>query len=394
MQMNSSPPGSRPSASCNGQDDVTLKVSSCSHNFKKFPTISVVVPAYNVERYIEEALDSLLAQSVPFHEIIVINDGSTDGTADRLARYVGHPLVQVHTTANQGLGRARNTGIAHATGEYLYFFDSDDILDPSFVATIGHILSTNRSLDLVFFSGVSFYDDGYEAGFDELLERKLSGDFPTGLAAAEALYGAGGAFANAVLYVSRTALWQRGLSFAPILYEDAEVFPRLCAAAAQSHVTNACLFRRRLRRNSIVTTRPTQAHVSGHWDAFDTAAHVTASLQGSPMQPFMTTWTVEMMWRYLKSCSDARIAPNLIQVSAVFRRMGYLPWRLLRDLWSPVNRVTLLRIVKWNTIYAARRITGRNAAATASAPAPTPAGKPHEQPHVESVAQDERRTAP
>jgi len=89
------------------------------------PKISVIIPAYNSERFIGEAIESVLAQDYPAHEIIVVNDGSIDGTADVLNQY-RRSIIARHTK-NQGTGAARNIGLHMATGNYIAFLDVDDL---------------------------------------------------------------------------------------------------------------------------------------------------------------------------------------------------------------------------------------------------------------------------
>ncbi|MGZ8750613.1 MAG: glycosyltransferase family 2 protein, partial [Pseudonocardia sp.] len=95
------------------------------------PRLSVVVPAYQVVEWLAESLASVLDQSLRDLEVVVVDDGSTDGTgelADRIAA-TDHRVRVVHQ-ANVGLGAARNVGVAHATGELLAFADSDDLVSP------------------------------------------------------------------------------------------------------------------------------------------------------------------------------------------------------------------------------------------------------------------------
>ena len=89
------------------------------------PLISVVIPVYNGERYIGEAIKSVLAQKHRPLEIIVIDDGSTDGTA-KIIQQFGDP-VQYHYQPNAGLGATRNAGATIAKGEFLAFLDADDL---------------------------------------------------------------------------------------------------------------------------------------------------------------------------------------------------------------------------------------------------------------------------
>src|SRR6185503_15656269 len=90
--------------------------------------VSVVVPTHNGERYIAEAIDSILAQTVPPAEIIVVDDGSID-EGPRIARSYDAPVSVLHQ-ANAGAAAARNTGIAAATQPYLAFLDHDDLWTP------------------------------------------------------------------------------------------------------------------------------------------------------------------------------------------------------------------------------------------------------------------------
>ena len=90
------------------------------------PLVSVVIPVYNVEQYIEEALSSVLAQSYPNLEIIVVDDGSPDQSIALIRQVFSDVRIRIIEQKNRGLAGARNTGIRHANGEYLAFLDSDD----------------------------------------------------------------------------------------------------------------------------------------------------------------------------------------------------------------------------------------------------------------------------
>ena len=95
------------------------------------PKLSIVVPVYNVAPYLDEALDSAENQTYKDLEIICVNDGSTDNSLEILERHAAKDSrIKIITQENQGLSGARNTGIRAATGKYIYFFDSDDVIAP------------------------------------------------------------------------------------------------------------------------------------------------------------------------------------------------------------------------------------------------------------------------
>ncbi len=100
-------------------------------------TISVIVPVYNVEKYLRQCLDSLLQQTYKDIEVILIDDGSTDASGSICDEYAArYDNFQVIHKENAGLGMARNTGLDHISGEYVAFVDSDDYLDPGSIEAL------------------------------------------------------------------------------------------------------------------------------------------------------------------------------------------------------------------------------------------------------------------
>jgi len=110
--------------------------------------ISVVIPGYNVERYIKRAIDSVLAQTCPAHEIIVVDDGSTDNTAEIIKTY-GSKIRCIYQK-NAGVSVARNTGIEAATGDWIAFLDADDEWLPQRLAAQTEHLRRNPDLKWTF----------------------------------------------------------------------------------------------------------------------------------------------------------------------------------------------------------------------------------------------------
>jgi len=124
------------------------------------PDVSVVIPLYNNKRYISEALDSALEQGACTVEIIVVDDGSTDGGADIVAAYAeNHSEIELIRQANQGVAAARNHALNLATGTYIAFLDSDDALRPGALADMVY-LANHWHADLVIGESRNVYTFG------------------------------------------------------------------------------------------------------------------------------------------------------------------------------------------------------------------------------------------
>lgn len=99
------------------------------------PKLSIVIPVYNVENYLAKCLDSVIYPDLDDYEIILVNDGSTDSSGEICQSYARQyeNIIRLITTANGGLGKARDVGIDAASGEFIAFLDSDDYLSPNAV---------------------------------------------------------------------------------------------------------------------------------------------------------------------------------------------------------------------------------------------------------------------
>lgn len=110
------------------------------------PLISVVIPVYNAEQFLPACLDSVLHQDYPSFEILVIDDGSTDGSAALIDRYAARePRIVALHQRNAGVSAARNRGLTEARGEYIAFVDADDRVTPSYLS---HLLSPQTDLSI------------------------------------------------------------------------------------------------------------------------------------------------------------------------------------------------------------------------------------------------------
>jgi glycosyltransferase involved in cell wall biosynthesis len=110
--------------------------------------VSVIIPVFNGERYLSAAIESVLAQTHPPFEIIVVDDGSKDSSG-KIARGFGQP-VRCHAQVNQGLAAARNQGVRLAAGDFLAFLDADDLWLPDKLTQQVALLTALASLEAVF----------------------------------------------------------------------------------------------------------------------------------------------------------------------------------------------------------------------------------------------------
>jgi alpha-1,6-rhamnosyltransferase len=123
------------------------------------PLVSVIVGCYNGERFLEEALESVFAQEFDSYEVVLVDDGSTDGSAN-IAR--SYPLVY-KWQANQGVAAARNAGLVLARGEFVTFLDADDVFVPTKLRVQASYLLDHAGVGCVLGRQDWIFEDGHEA---------------------------------------------------------------------------------------------------------------------------------------------------------------------------------------------------------------------------------------
>lgn len=121
------------------------------------PKISVIIPVYGVEKYIEECLVSVINQTLREIEIIVVNDGTKDNSIKIVEKYIFDKRIKIINKENGGLSSARNAGIKKAQGKYIYNLDGDDFLAKNILEKIYNYAEKNK-LDVVIFD-INMYDD-------------------------------------------------------------------------------------------------------------------------------------------------------------------------------------------------------------------------------------------
>lgn len=124
------------------------------------PKVSVLMPVYNAERFLREAIDSILSQTFTDFELIIVNDGSTDKSEKIMREYSDPRIKYFKNEVNRGLIETRNTLINKAAGEYISFLDSDDVSVPDRLAIQTHFLDTNPDYAMCGSLGIMIDGDG------------------------------------------------------------------------------------------------------------------------------------------------------------------------------------------------------------------------------------------
>ena len=190
-------------------------------------TISVVIPAYNAERFLRRTLESVFAQTLLPDEILICDDGSVDGTAE-LAESFGPP-VRVLRLSNEGASSARNFGAAQATGEWIAFLDADDLWEPGKLERQMAELARNPDADLCYTSVMKLEQHGDEMRLcgiipvptADLIERAVferTTFIPSSVVIRRSVFLASGGFDATRRYAEDWELWlrllRRGVKFA------------------------------------------------------------------------------------------------------------------------------------------------------------------------------------
>lgn len=226
-------------------------------NLKSSPLISIIMPVYNVEKFIEQSLESVFFQKNQNYELIIIIDGATDNSQQLVSKVVekkNNLNVRVIETENRGLSAARNKGIFESKGKYIYFFDSDDYLDQNFLSTVVPIIE-NGKVDIVLFN----YREIEQESMKIVSERvsDVCGKFSSESLIDKYLDGevqnyAWSYIAKKDIYVQNNILFPEGRA-----YEDITVLPKVIFFANNINVINTILYNYRIRANSITNETET-----------------------------------------------------------------------------------------------------------------------------------------
>ena len=299
------------------------------------PKVSIIIPVYNTEAYVRQAIESILQQTLQELEVIVVNDGSTDGSAailHELARKDGR--VQVVEQENQGQSVARNTGLSRAKGRYIYFMDSDDLLEADALSQC-YDRCEAESLDFVFFDADNFCEnETAEFFFNYKRTGHLRQGVYSGIDMLNIQLGTFQYTCSVCLNVIRRELLTRlSLRFHPgILHEDQLFTTLMYLQASKVSFISQPFFHRRVRRNSVMTSRFAWRNMEGY------LVVATKLLQYSKNETPATQSTIHLLLQQMLDAAlwQAHVMPLPDRIKAIYR----------------YNESHLMRFIKMKTIAA------------------------------------------
>ena len=228
---------------------------------KKEYGISVIIPCYNTEQYVEETLKSVLDQRFRDYEIICLNDGSTDGTLEILNRYQKlYSNIRVISSEHYGVSYQRNIGVQCARGKYIYYVDSDDLLKENCLETL-YQHSEADNLDVLYFEADSFYETKeIEEAFPQFLTLYHRHKAYDGIYDGRKLYiqmeNAGDIKMQlGMQFIRRQFLLDNDIKFDMERYFEDNLYTiQVMIKADKARCVRDNLYLRRVRANSIMTT--------------------------------------------------------------------------------------------------------------------------------------------
>ncbi len=317
------------------------------------PRFSIIVPCFKVQGFLRECLDSLLDQSYRDFEVIAVDDRSPDGCGAILDEFAARDerVRVLHLPENVGLGRARNAGMPHATGDYLFFLDSDDTLTPGALRAIADRLAEAGDPDvLVFDYARTYWWGGTRRNALAHLLTDVGADPFTAAEHPEIL--------DLLMVVwnkvyRRDFVEENGFAFPPGYYEDTPwTFPVMLSARRIATLDRICLNYRQRRQGNILSTTSRK-----HFDIHDQYARVFAFVDD---RPELAGWRPCLHRKMGEHCLDILAKPDRLPPSdkgEFFRRTVEM-FRAHRPAGEPVPAELRALTGGW-AAYRVRRQAGR-----------------------------------
>lgn len=234
--------------------------------------LSVIVPVYNTEEYLKECIDSILNQTLDLYEVIIVDDGSTDGSLDIINGYVeNYSNVHAISQKNCGQGAARNMGLRIAKGEYIYFIDSDDILEKNALEHCYNLAYKNK-LDMLIFESDIFGNIEVENMEQYMFHRRINriGEVLNGVDFIEENYYKISLLnIPFTLYLREFLINNRLFFLEQTIYEDVDFYHRTIGCNPKMMIIDNIFYHRRYRQNSIMTSKVTETSIMNKINIYD-----------------------------------------------------------------------------------------------------------------------------
>lgn len=242
--------------------------------------VSVIIPVHNTIAYLKEAIESIINQKKYVHEIIIIDDGSTDGSSELLDDlYSKYEFIKIIHTENQRQGPARNLGTQISNGDFIYYFDSDDIAVEGLFEAFNKKIKQYPDLEIFCFSGLPFIDGNY--GADEETKKNLSSSMyylrkitklcETGEEAFNVLFPTNSFSPLPYLYMfKKSVIIRNNIRFREIRLEDEEFVFQLFLFSGKTYITEEIFCNRRMREGSTMQINRCFADMLGYMKTIET----------------------------------------------------------------------------------------------------------------------------
>nr|WSY54487.1 bifunctional glycosyltransferase family 2 protein/CDP-glycerol:glycerophosphate glycerophosphotransferase [Streptomyces sp. NBC_00886] len=302
------------------------------------PRFSVIVPAYKVQAYLHECLESVLSQSYPDLELIAVDDCSPDACGAIIDEFAARDarVRAVHLPENQGLGRARNAGLEQATGDYLVFLDSDDTLTPDALRSIADRIKETGEPDVLVFDYAHTFWSGEVRRNKVAAQLTEQGPAPFRLEDRPGLL--------RVIMVAWNKAYRRefvereGFAFPPGYYEDTPwTYPVLMTAETIATLDRVCVHYRQRRQGNILGTTSRK-----HFDVFEQYDRVFAFVDA---RPELDQWRPVLFRRMVDHLTTVFTKPDRLPrgTRAEFLRRARAHYRRYRIPGTPVPVRTRMR---------------------------------------------------
>jgi glycosyltransferase involved in cell wall biosynthesis len=312
----------------------------------KRPSITIIIPVFNVENVVNETLLSVKNQISQPDEVIVINDGSTDSSSNILNNFKELQGWKIIQTTNQGLGLTRNFGRSIANSEYIYFLDSDDIIKDNLIYKMREIIHQYNKPDMILFSGESFDNDNSNNKKPNL-KFTLQGIYFRNSKLITKLVKKKETLPQVSRYITKVALWSKNkLSYPEGIAEDEAVFFPLLALSESTVLIPETYYMYRVGRpGSITLSQPSTKHAKDYLNRIYSSIEFM-TLRYDLIKEDLSAWRYRLGRKglnYISMCLKTKTSISWSTIFFLFCKIKSISfpikllWRVLRHLFSYNN---------------------------------------------------------